>query len=109
MISAQSKQEKQKKHVIDVSLVSLLLALVLLLINFIKQIITGLVPSLTRLRKHGSELKFFVLIFQKLNEIDIQHHSPTKIVTHFLIYYFSYVQSYKAALIAAINVSVISW
>ena len=29
-----------------------------------------IVPSLTRLKKHGSELKFFVSIFGKLNQIN---------------------------------------
>ena len=69
-------KERSQWHHSDVFIVNfeqiLQLALVLLLINF-SSLPTELVPSLTRLKKHGSGLKFFVLIFQKLEEIKIWH------------------------------------
>ena len=60
-----------------------------------------IVPSSTRLKKDGSELKFFVSIFGKLNQInDIKSR---KVATFenceiFSNYYFSYVRDYKATL-----------
>ena len=47
-----------------------LFVLMLLLISAIKNP-TTLVCSLTRLKKHASELKFFVLIFRKLEKINM--------------------------------------
>ena len=73
------------------------LPLVLLLINFSSETPSGLVPSL----KHGSKLKCFVLIFRKLEEINMWHWAkwqPSKILRSFLSSYFSYARGYKAAL-----------
>ena len=60
-----------------------------------------IVPSLTSLKKHGSELKFFVSIFRKLNQIN--NIKSRKVATFenceiFSNYYFSYVRDYKATL-----------
>ena len=61
-----------------------------------------IVPSLTRVKKHGSELKFFVSIFRKLNWINII--KSRKMVTMenreiFSNYYFSHLWDYKATLL----------
>ena len=48
-----------------------------------------IVPSLTRLKKHGSESKFFISIFRKFDQINIQNRGkwqPSKIVKFFLTY-----------------------
>ena len=48
-----------------------------------------IVPSLTRLKKSGSESKFFVSIFRKFDQINIQNRGkwqPSKIVKFFLTY-----------------------
>ena len=48
-----------------------------------------IVPSLKRLKKYGSELKLFVSILQKLDQINIQNRAkwqPLKIVRIFLTY-----------------------
>ena len=60
-----------------------------------------IVPSLTRLKKHGSELKFFVSIFGKLNQIN--NIKSRKVAAFenceiFSNYYFSHVRDYKATL-----------
>ena len=68
-------QKRRDGHCSGVFLVNrehiLRLVLVSLLINFSRQIPSGLVPSLTNLKKHGSKLKFFVVFFQELEEINI--------------------------------------
>ena len=60
-----------------------------------------IVPSLTRLKKHGSQLNFFVSIFGKLRQIN--NTKSRKVATFknceiFSNYYFSYVPDYKATL-----------
>ena len=60
-----------------------------------------IIPSLTRLKKHVSELKFFVSIFAKLNQIN--NIKSRKVATFenceiFSSNYFSYVRDYKATL-----------
>ena len=66
----------------------------------------GDIPRLTRLKKHGSELKFFVSIFGKLSQIN--NIKSRKMATFencetFSNCYFSYVRDYKATLSGAIN------
>ena len=60
-----------------------------------------IVPSLTRLKKHGSKLKFFVSIFGKLSQIN--NIKSRKVATFesceiFSNYYISHVRDYKATL-----------
>ena len=60
-----------------------------------------IVPSLTKLKKHGSEFKFFVSILGKLNEIN--NIKSRKVATFenceiFSDFYFSYVRDCKAIL-----------
>ena len=60
------------------------------------------VPSLIRLKKHGSELKFFVSIFGKLNQIN--NIKSRKVATFknceiFSNYCFSYLRDYKDILL----------
>ena len=60
-----------------------------------------IVPSLTRLKKHGSKLKFFVSIFTKLNQIN--NIISRKVATFedceiFSNYYFPYVWDYEATM-----------
>ena len=60
-----------------------------------------------KIENHGSELKFFVSIFAKLNEIN--NIKSSKVATFencdvFSSYYFSYVRDYKATLLGGNNI-----
>ena len=61
-----------------------------------------IVPSLTRLKKHASQLKFFVSIFGKLNQINnvkSRKKATFENCEIFSNYHFSYARDYKATLL----------
>ena len=65
-----------------------------------------IVPILKELKKDGSELKFFVSIFRKLNQMNIENREkrqPSKIVTFFLTNISQTYRTIKSPCRAAIN------